>query len=161
MYKYLPKQKFYLNIDQLKDRNSNEENKSLNLVEFERKMGLYVPNKEHLDEYVKLPPLAAIGPAVSGRLPDEGYRKRANLFLQKFKIVLEIFVFRICKTDTFSQIHFAGFSFLMQKVRHQTNSRSQSQALKFSRKIFYPINLLLKARDSCQGETIFQALDRM
>ena len=30
MYKYLPKQKFYLSIDQLKHRNESEENKSLN-----------------------------------------------------------------------------------------------------------------------------------
>ena len=29
-----------------------------------------------LSECVKLPPLAAIGPAVSGRLPDEGYTEK-------------------------------------------------------------------------------------
>ena len=41
-------------------------------VDIERELKLYSPKKNPL-ESVRLPPLAAIGPAVMGRLPDEGY----------------------------------------------------------------------------------------
>ena len=54
------------------------ENATLHQVEFERKMDLYKPNDKPLSESVKLPPLAAIGPAVSGRLPDEGYTNKTK-----------------------------------------------------------------------------------
>merc|ERR1712126_87313 len=67
-YKYYPKKRFYLRMEQLKE--SIKPGKMT--VDIERELKLYSPKKNPL-ESVRLPPLAAIGPAVMGRLPDEGY----------------------------------------------------------------------------------------
>ena len=49
---------------------------SKKLTMFQRKIGLYKQKDKPLSE-VKLPALAAIGPAVSGRLPDEVHLNNA------------------------------------------------------------------------------------
>jgi hypothetical protein len=71
--KYLPKKKFYLTIEQLKQLDELKKQRTEVLtVDVERELKLYSPESTPLDS-VRLPPLAAIGPAVMGRLPDEDY----------------------------------------------------------------------------------------
>ena len=59
--KYLPKKKFYLTIEQLKQLDELKKQRSeIMTVDVERELKLYSPEASPLDS-VRLPPLAAIG----------------------------------------------------------------------------------------------------